>query len=179
MWLNVTQKSRDLFRDYPSVRSQSVAQQAALTTPMFSWHATVQPVRRQRIVLLGHDASALCVVLPQKTGTTRLDAQFWTQLAAQWEHYRLPAAWFAAYRRSAGHWRINQPINRRQVRRLNEQAWYVTFLIQEQAITAPLELALLAAQTPALGHQDPEHLVNHLKLDLALGLHDGNSDKQP
>lgn len=180
MWLNVTQKSRDLFRDYPTVRSSSIARQGAIAKPLLSWHATVQQVGRQRIVLLSHDASALCVVLPPSQGAGRLETRFWAQLALQWTHYHLPAEGLSAYRRTVGDWQINQPVNQRQVRRLNEQALYVTFLIKDQGITDPLALSLLAAQTPALGRQAPEHVVQNLKVDLALSASGGDplADKQ-
>ncbi|MGP4117897.1 DUF6933 domain-containing protein [Levilactobacillus zymae] len=159
MYLNVTQKSRDLFRDYPVVRSIDVAQRAARANPIFSWHATAITARRQRFVLISHDASALCVVLnTADCATQRLADLFWAQ-------YGLAAADLTTYRHVAGDWQINQLLDHQRVRRLNEQGMYVDFLWQ-QAITSPLELALLVAQTPPLGRQQPRHQVATIARDL-------------
>ena len=166
MYLNVTQKSRDLFRDYPVVRSIDVAQRAARANPIFSWHATAITARRQRFVLISHDASALCVILnAADCATQRLADLFWAQLAAQWPQYGLAAADLTTYRQVAGDWQINQPLDHQRVRRLNEQGMYVDFLWQ-QGITSPLELALLVAQTPPLGRQQPRHQVATIARDL-------------
>lgn len=167
MYINVTQKSRDLFRDYPTVRQTTRAETAALANPIFSWHATAIPVHRQRFLLLSHDASALCVVLNVTTASDqRLADQVNDQLTAQWGQYGLPAASLATYQAAAGAWEINQPVDHRQVRRLNEQGMYVGFL-WDQGITSPLEMALLVAQTPAIGREQPRHQVATIKTDLA------------
>lgn len=167
MYLNVLQKGRDLFRDYPNVREPAQAKQAALANPIFSWHATASQVQRQRFVLLNHDASALCVVLnATATDQPRLADQFWDQLAQQWPQYGLPAADLVTYRQAAGAWQIMAPSDHRQVRRLSEQGMYVDFLWQ-QGITSSLEMALLVAQTPPLGRQLPRHQVATIATDLA------------
>lgn len=166
MYLNVTQKSRDLFRDYPVGRSGAAAQEAR-ANPIFSWHATAITVQRQRFVLVSHDASALCVVLnAADCAQHRLADLFWQQLAEQWPQYGLAPADLTTYQQAAGDWQINQPLDHQRVRRLNEQGLYVDFLWQ-QAITSPLEMALLVAQTPPLGRQQPVHQVATVARDLA------------
>ncbi|GEO69368.1 DUF6933 domain-containing protein [Levilactobacillus acidifarinae] len=168
MFLNVTQKSRDLFRDYPVVRSIAAAQREARVNPMFSWHATAITGHGQRFVVISHDASALCVVLnaADLTASQRLSNLFWSQLAAQWAQYGLTAADLATYRDVAGDWQLNQPLDHQRVRRLNEQGMYVDFLWQ-QDITSTLEMSLLVAQTPPLGRQQPLHQVATITTDLA------------
>lgn len=177
MYLNVTQKSRDLFRDYPVVRSTDRAQAAALANPLFSWHVTTVMAHHQRLLLFGHDASALCVVVDAAnvTATQRLADQFWDQLAQQWPQYGLQSANLKAYRQTAGSWQINAPIVHQHVRRLNEQGMYASFLL-DQGITIPLELDLLVAKTPPLGRQQPPHVVANIAADLAV---QGNHWRDP
>lgn len=167
MYLNVTQKSRDLLRDYPVVRSVEAAHRAARRNPLFSWHVTAITHHQQRFVLLNHDASALCVVLNvTNESAERLADRFWDQLAAQWPQYGLAPADLTTYRQVAGDWQINQPGDHRPIHRLNEQGMYVGFL-WDQGITSTLEMSLLVAQTPPLGRQRPAHQVATIKADLA------------
>lgn len=122
MFINVVQKAKPLFRDFPEVTSIDKAKQQALANPIFSWHAKYLSHKHKKIVIFTNDATCLTIVLADINVSNRsqMEEKFQKQLADTWQALGMTKNSYEEYFKTAKKWQIGPANNRSQVARLND-----------------------------------------------------------
>ncbi|HIY94016.1 DUF6933 domain-containing protein [Companilactobacillus sp. HBUAS56275] len=133
MFINVVQKSKLLFKDFPSVDSNEDSKNQAAANPIFSWHVKHIVHKRKKIVIFTNDASTLTIVLydVNAQNCVLMEQRFQEQLAKLWQSLGMTEKNLNQYLEVAKSWQIGPTVNRNQLGRLNEVSQIIELYVSD------------------------------------------------